>query len=100
MTAAPPDTVVAGDLSRQFAAFAAALEYQVLPAAAVTGAKKTLLDSIGVTLAASGAEPAVRPVVDLVRESGGRCGIDRPRRRIQGAGDRSRVRQWRDGAFA
>ena len=72
MTAAPPDTVVAGDLSRQFAAFAAGLEYQVLPAPAVTGAKKTLLDSIGVTLAASGAEPAVRPVVDLVRESGGR----------------------------
>ena len=73
MTAAPPDIAVTGDLSRQFAAYAAALEYQDLPAAAVTGAKKTLLDSIGVTLAASGAEPAVRPVIDLVRESGGRA---------------------------
>ena len=72
MTASPPDIAVAGDLSRQFAAIRGSLEYQHLPASAVTGAKKTLLDSIGVTLAASGAEPAVRPVVDLVRESGGR----------------------------
>lgn len=72
MTASPPDTVVANDLGRQFAQFAAGVEYEQLPASAVAGAKKTLLDSIGVILAASGAEPAVRPVVDLVREGGGR----------------------------
>lgn len=85
MTASPPETAIAGDLSRQLAEFAAAIEYQHLPKSAVTGAKKTLLDSIGVTLAASGAEPAVRPVVNLVRESGGRqvatvlgCGFRAP----------------------
>lgn len=35
-------------------------------------AKKSILDTLGVILAAGGTEPAVQGVVDLVRESGGR----------------------------
>jgi 2-methylcitrate dehydratase PrpD len=59
------------DLTREFASFVADTEYADLPASAVEGAKKSVLDTIGVILAASGVEPAVRGVNDLVRETGG-----------------------------
>jgi 2-methylcitrate dehydratase PrpD len=60
------------DIARVLADHVAGLEYEHLPAPAVAGAKKTVLDALGVMLAASGSEPAVAPVLDLVRECGGR----------------------------
>lgn len=60
------------DLSREFASFVAETEYNDLPESAVEGAKKSILDTLGVILAASGIEPAVRGVNDLVRETGGK----------------------------
>lgn len=60
------------DLSHDLARFAASTKYEDLPEAAVEAAKKSLLDTLGVILAASGVEPAVRPLIDLVRESGGK----------------------------
>jgi len=65
------------DVSKEFARFAAGTRYEHLPADAVETAKKSLLDTLGVILAASGMEPAVRPLIDLVREEGGRedCNI-------------------------
>ena len=97
MTASPSSTLVADSLSREFAEFAAGLQYEQLPASAVEGAKKTLLDSIGVTLAASGAEPAVRPVIDLVREGGGR-----PESTVLGSGVRASATEaaFANGAMA
>jgi 2-methylcitrate dehydratase PrpD len=59
------------DLSRDFADFVARARYEDLPPDAIHGAKKSILDTLGVILAASGVEPAVRGVQDLVRESGG-----------------------------
>ncbi|WP_457253648.1 MmgE/PrpD family protein [Pedococcus sp. P5_B7] len=60
------------DLVEHFAAHIAASTYDQLPAAAVDAAKKSILDTVGVILAASGTEPAVQGVVELVREAGGR----------------------------
>ncbi len=59
------------DLSQEFAAMVAHTQYAELPASAIEGAKKSILDTIGVILGASGVEPAVKGVVDLVREAGG-----------------------------
>jgi 2-methylcitrate dehydratase PrpD len=58
------------DISEEFATHVANTRYEALPHAAAEAAKKSLLDTIGVILAASGMEQAVRPVVDLARESG------------------------------
>ena len=60
------------DVSRHLADLAASVDYSSLPAGAAEAAKKSILDTLGVTLAASGMEPAVRSVVDLVRDCGGR----------------------------
>jgi 2-methylcitrate dehydratase PrpD len=60
------------DLSQKLAQFAATTRYCDLPAAAVESAKKGILDTLGVSLAASGMEPAVAPIIELVRENGGR----------------------------
>jgi len=59
------------DLSHHFAKFVANTRYEDLPDDAIEGAKKTILDTLGVTLAASGMEPALRALVELLRESGG-----------------------------
>ena len=59
------------DLVHFFASHAASISYDALPAEARMAAKKSILDTLGVILAASGMEPAVRGVVDIVRESGG-----------------------------
>lgn len=59
------------DLSDDFANMVAHTQYENLPASAIEGAKKSILDTIGVILGASGVEPAVKGVVDLVREAGG-----------------------------
>lgn len=62
----------APDLCEAFADFAFSARFEDLPPDAVEGAKKSLLDAIGVTLAASGLEPAALNVVGFVEESGGR----------------------------
>ena len=60
------------DLSHDLAHFAATTRFENLPTASVEAAKKSLLDTLGVTLAASGMEPAVKALVDLVLENGGK----------------------------
>ena len=60
------------DLCHMLARHIAGVRYQDLPAVAADAARKSILDTIGVTLAASGMEPAVRGVADLVRETGWR----------------------------
>ena len=59
------------DLVHLFANHAANLKYADLPLEARNAAKKSILDTLGVILAASGMEPAVRGVIDIVKESGG-----------------------------
>src|SRR5689334_5771244 len=59
------------DLVNDFADSFAAARYDNLPDAAIEAAKKSILDTCGVILAASGVEPAVRAVIDLARQSGG-----------------------------
>lgn len=59
------------DLCHHFAKFVANTRYEDLPEDAIEGAKKTILDTLGVTLAASGMEPAVRALVELLQQSGG-----------------------------
>ena len=59
------------DLVHSFANFTAGLRYEDLPADAVDTAKKSIVDTFGVILAASGMEPAVRGVIEIVRETGG-----------------------------
>ena len=62
----------ADDLVVHFGGAAARATFAGLPAAAVDAAKKSVLDTLGVVLAASGLEPAVRGVVDVATEQGGR----------------------------
>jgi 2-methylcitrate dehydratase PrpD len=59
------------DLVHLFASHTASLTYYQLPEEARLAAKKSILDTLGVILAASGMEPAVRAVIDIVKESGG-----------------------------
>lgn len=59
------------DLVHYFAEHAANITYENLPVEARLAAKKSILDTLGVMLAASGSEPAVRGVVEIVKESGG-----------------------------
>lgn len=65
------------DLSHEFASFVAGFRYEDLPANAIDIAKTSILDTLGISVAATGTVPAVRGVVDIVRESGGKpvCGI-------------------------
>jgi len=67
------DMSQARDLCHVFADHVVKTRYENLSPAAIEAAKKTILDTIGVILAASGMEPAVRGVADLVREAGGRA---------------------------
>ena len=60
------------DLSHHLAKFASDTRFSDLPPQAVEAAKKSLLDTIGVMLGASGMEPAVKPLVELVSEAGGK----------------------------
>ncbi|KQS64281.1 MmgE/PrpD family protein [Modestobacter sp. Leaf380] len=59
------------DVVHHFAAAAAGVHLDDVPPPARDAAKKSVLDTLGVMLAASGTEPAVRSAVDLVVESGG-----------------------------
>ena len=60
------------DLSQTFANHVAETRFEDLPQEAIEAAKKSILDVIGVTLAGSGMEPAVRGVADVVLDAGGR----------------------------
>jgi 2-methylcitrate dehydratase PrpD len=59
------------DLVHHFARFAADVRYDRLPTDAAETAKKSIADTLGVIMAASGLEPAVRPVIELALESAG-----------------------------
>ena len=59
------------DVCHHFGKYVAAARYEDLSADAVEAAKKTILDTLGVTLAASGMEPAVRSLVELLQQGGG-----------------------------
>ncbi|AHG64100.1 MmgE/PrpD family protein [Advenella mimigardefordensis] len=59
------------DLSHEFAEFIINTRFEDLSPDAVDGAKKSILDTIGVILAATGVEPAVKAVNALITEAGG-----------------------------
>jgi 2-methylcitrate dehydratase PrpD len=59
------------DLCYQFADHIVDTRFEKLSESAVEGAKKSILDTLGVILAAGGMEPAVRAVVELAKEDGG-----------------------------
>lgn len=60
------------DLSVEIADFFHDTSFAKLPHSAVDAAKMSIIDTLGVCLAASGQEPAVHAVIDLVRDMGGR----------------------------
>jgi 2-methylcitrate dehydratase PrpD len=60
------------DLCHEFAQNIANTRYENLSPGAIDCAKKSILDTLGVILAASGVEPAARRFAEVVRESGGR----------------------------
>jgi len=60
------------DLCHDFAQNVADTRYENLPPAAIDCAKKSILDTVGVILAASGVEPAARSFAACVRDSGGK----------------------------
>ncbi|MFM0498419.1 MmgE/PrpD family protein [Paraburkholderia caledonica] len=60
------------DISQVFSDHVANTRFDDLSAGAVEAAKKSILDIVGVTLAGSGMEPAVRGVADVVLDAGGR----------------------------
>ncbi|OZE22917.1 MmgE/PrpD family protein [Rhodococcus sp. 05-2254-6] len=59
------------DLVHHLAYAAANTTFETLSPEAIDAAKKSVLDTLGVVLAASGVEPAVRAAIDLVQEGGG-----------------------------
>lgn len=60
------------DLCEDIADFVVGTRYDKLSNDAVEGAKKSILDMLGVILAGAGMEPAARAVVELAMESSGR----------------------------
>jgi 2-methylcitrate dehydratase PrpD len=71
------------DFVRDLADYIATCRYDQVPPDAVDIAKKSVLDTIGVSLAASGTIPATGAIMELVREHGGE-----PRCSVLGFGDR------------
>jgi 2-methylcitrate dehydratase PrpD len=71
------------DFARDLARYIAACQYDQLPLQAVDIAKKSVLDTLGVSLAASGTIRAIGGIMELVREHGGE-----PRCSVLGFGDR------------
>jgi 2-methylcitrate dehydratase PrpD len=61
----------ATDISHEFSSYVARSRYEDLPADAIDSAKKSILDLLGVSLAASGTVPAIERIVELVRVTGG-----------------------------
>jgi 2-methylcitrate dehydratase PrpD len=72
------------DIVHDFASTVAGARYEGLSAGAIEAAKKSILDTFGCILAASGTEPAVRAVVDVARA----CG-DKPESTILGFGGKA-----------
>lgn len=60
-------------LTRVVARHVARLRFEDLPPEAVTAARRSLLDAVAVTLAASGLGEGCGPFIDLAREAGGRA---------------------------
>jgi len=60
------------DLSHELANHVVNTRFESLSDGAVDAAKKSILDTLGVILAGSGMEPAVRGVAEVVLESGGK----------------------------
>jgi 2-methylcitrate dehydratase PrpD len=81
---AKQDSNVAGkDFAKDLGEFVADCSYRDLPPRAAEVAKKSVFDTMGVILAASGTIPAIRNVMDLVRVHGGN-----PHCSVLGFGDR------------
>lgn len=59
------------DIVHHLAQVMADLRYEYLPKEAVEAVKKSLLDTLGVSLAATGMEPAVEHALAIVEETGG-----------------------------
>ena len=72
------------DISEDFAGFIANARYEDIPMDAIEAAKKSILDTVGVMMAATGVVAALRHVDELVRDSGGR-----PESSILGFGGRA-----------
>ena len=72
------------EIVHDFAQAIAGTRYESLSPAAIVAAKKSILDTFGCILAASGSEPAVRAVVEVARE----CG-DKPQSTIFGFGGKA-----------
>lgn len=64
-----PDSVAF--LSEQLAAFAAKLRFDDLPDVVVKSVQRSIMDAVGVSLAASGLEPVCRPFIELARTLAG-----------------------------
>lgn len=62
-------------LTRTLARHLADLEYTKLSAPALRAARHSLLDAVGVSLGASGLEPACRPFAELAAQTPGPCAI-------------------------
>jgi 2-methylcitrate dehydratase PrpD len=62
-------------ITRILARHLARVRYEDIPPAALHAAKRSLLDAVGVSLGASGLEPACAPFVALASESTGPCQI-------------------------
>jgi 2-methylcitrate dehydratase PrpD len=60
------------DLSHEFASYISTCRFEDLSTDAIEAAKKSVLDVLGVCLAASGTAPAIQSVMEIVRESGGK----------------------------
>ena len=71
-------------LTRIVARHVAGSRFEDLPPEAVTAARRSLLDAVAVTLAASGLGEGCGPFIDLAREAGGR-----PEATVLGAGFRA-----------
>lgn len=63
------------DITRILARHLARVRYEDIPPAALHAAKRSLLDAVGVSLGASGLEPACAPFVALASEAQGPCQI-------------------------
>lgn len=59
------------DLSQEIADYIVGSRFEKLAPSAVEGAKKSILDALGVILAAGGLEPAVQGIVQHAKEDGG-----------------------------
>jgi len=59
------------DIGNDLAAYIVETRHDAVSQEAIEAAKKSILDLLGVTLAASGLDPAMRRIVDLIRECGG-----------------------------